>query len=75
MCIYFYVADQRVQFFSGKHFINMYQESFKYSYLLNEIKECAHQVALVMSDSVNSWTIACQAPLSMEFPRQEYWSG
>ena len=20
-------------------------------------------------------TIACQAPLSMEFPRQEYWSG
>ena len=21
------------------------------------------------------WTIACQAPLSMEFPRQECWSG
>ena len=21
------------------------------------------------------WTIACQASLSMEFPRQEYWSG
>ena len=21
------------------------------------------------------WTIACQAPLSMGFPRQEYWSG
>ena len=21
------------------------------------------------------WTLACQAPLSMEFPRQEYWSG
>ena len=21
------------------------------------------------------WTVACQAPLSMEFPRQEYWSG
>ena len=21
------------------------------------------------------WTITCQAPLSMEFPRQEYWSG
>ena len=21
------------------------------------------------------WTAACQAPLSMEFPRQEYWSG
>ena len=22
-----------------------------------------------------SWTVACQAPLSMGFPRQEYWSG
>ena len=24
---------------------------------------------------VTIWTIACQAPLSMEFSRQEYWSG
>ena len=22
-----------------------------------------------------SWTVACQAPLSMEFSRQDYWSG
>ena len=22
-----------------------------------------------------SWTVACQAPLSIEFSRQEYWSG
>ena len=30
----------------------------------------------VVSDSlVTPWTIACQAPLSMGFPRQEYWSG
>ena len=21
------------------------------------------------------WTVACQAPLPMGFPRQEYWSG
>ena len=29
-----------------------------------------------MSDSfVTSWTVARQAPLSMEFSRQEYWSG
>ena len=27
-----------------------------------------------MSDSVTPWTVACQAPLSMGFPRQEYWS-
>ena len=24
---------------------------------------------------VTPWTMACQAPLSMGFPRQEYWSG
>ena len=28
-----------------------------------------------MSDSVTPWTVACQAPVSMGFPRQEYWSG
>ena len=29
-----------------------------------------------MSDSfVIPWTVARQAPLSMGFPRQEYWSG
>ena len=29
-----------------------------------------------MSDSfATPWTAACQAPLSMGFPRQEYWSG
>ena len=30
---------------------------------------------LVMSESfVTPWTVACQAPLSMGFPRQECWS-
>ena len=29
----------------------------------------------VVSDSVTPWAVACQAPLSMEFSRQEYWSG
>ena len=28
----------------------------------------------VGSNSVMLWTVACQAPLSMEFSRQEYWS-
>ena len=28
----------------------------------------------VVPDSVTPWTIAQQAPLSMEFSRQEYWS-
>ena len=29
----------------------------------------------VVSDSATPSTVACQAPLSMGFPRQEYWSG
>ena len=30
----------------------------------------------VLSDTfATPWTVACQAPLSMGFPRQEYWSG
>ena len=29
----------------------------------------------MVSDFVIPWTVASQAPLSMEFPRQEYWSG
>ena len=29
----------------------------------------------VVSDSVTSWTVGRQAPLSMGFPRQDYWSG
>ena len=30
---------------------------------------------LLASDSETQWTVACQAPLSMELSRQEYWSG
>ena len=29
----------------------------------------------IVFDSVILWTVACQAPLSMEFSRKEYWSG
>ena len=28
-----------------------------------------------VSDSAIPWTVALQVPLSMEFSRQEYWSG
>ena len=44
-----------------------------------------HKIASVKNESeymvscgylfVNPWTVARQAPLSMEFPRQVYWSG
>ena len=32
-------------------------------------------ICAVMSDSVTPWTVAHQAPLSVGFPRQEYWNG
>ena len=35
---------------------------------------CAQSLSLVRL-FVTPWTVACQAPLSMGFSRQEYWSG
>ena len=32
-------------------------------------------VCSVVSDSATPWTVAHQAPLSLEFSRQEYWNG
>ena len=40
-----------------------------YKYLVKSVS------CLVMSNSVTPWTVACQAPLSMKFSRQEYWGG
>ena len=41
-----------------------------------ELREGSEQRSSVVSDSfVTLWTIAHQAPLSMGFSRQEYWSG
>ena len=33
------------------------------------------RICSVMFDSATPWMVAHQAPLSMGFPRQEYWSG
>ena len=41
---------------------------------LNIISLCVC-VCLVMSNSATPWTVAYQAPLSMRFSRQEFWSG
>ena len=41
----------------------------------NQWTESACLIASVVSDSATTWTVACRAALSMEFPRQEYWSG
>ena len=36
--------------------------------------ECALLSCSVVSDFATPWTVAYQAPQSMEFPRREYWS-
>ena len=41
--------------------------------LVESLSVCS--VTSVTSYSVTLWTIDCQAPLSMGFSRQEYWSG
>ena len=41
---------------------------------MNSTCRCAQSLSRVQL-SVTPWTIADQAPLSMGFPRQEYWSG
>ena len=38
----------------------------------SETKSVSHSV---VPNSVTPWAVALQAPLSMEFSRQEYWSG
>ena len=40
--------------------------------LIYESESVSHSV---VSDSATPWAVSCQAPLSMEFSRQEYWSG
>ena len=37
------------------------------------VQSCAK--SLQSSDSAHPWSVAYQAPLSMGFPGQEYWSG
>ena len=49
--------------------------SFTDFILYNYISENESVSHSVVSDSVTPWTAVHQAPLSMRFPRQEYWSG
>ena len=48
------------------------KKKFKISVLTSESKSVSHSV---VSKSATPRTIARQAPLSMGFPKQEYWSG
>ena len=54
----------------GNNYEAPYQGTFNLS-----ICVCVCVSPSVMSDSATLWTLASQAPQSMEFSRQEYWSG
>ena len=41
---------------------------------LKNVCVCVCVSPSVMSDFATPWTVACQAPLSVEFSRHEYWS-
>ena len=45
-----------------------------YLSLFSNLNVCAQSLSHVHLFAT-PWTVACQSPLSMEFPRQEYWSG
>ena len=42
---------------------------------VGNIIDCSVAQVCLVSDSATPWTVACQAPWSMKFSRQEYWSG
>ena len=46
-----------------------------YSMALHDIPFCGGLDAKSCPTLATPWTVACQAPLSMGFSRQEYWSG
>ena len=46
-----------------------------YIYIYKSIFSSVQFSHSVVSDSATPWTVAHQAPLSMEFSRQEFWSG
>ena len=50
-------------------------ETMQVSTLRNHMFTCYGLVAKLCPTLATPWNIACQAPLSMEFSRQEYWNG
>ena len=70
------LGGRGVSFFS--HLVNFIPSGSVCQVLsvLVTISVCVPVLCSVMSQFfVTSWTVACQAPLSVEFSRQQYWSG
>ena len=68
---YMHVSIHIYIFHKGKICIYIYVYTCMYAYML--LLLFSHEV--VSNFSVTPWTVVHQAPLSMGFSRQEYWSG
>ena len=59
----------------GHSFIHSEKRYSKAVWLLSIVRAYCHLVAKLCLTLATPWTVAHQAPLSMEFSKQEYWSG
>ena len=58
------------------HLMNFYKEFLSLTqWHCFAARHCCCLVIKLCLTLVTPWTVACQAPLSMAFPRQEYWCG
>ena len=58
-----------------KYFLVITESELWYTHTMGCARGPAMLIRSVVSDSATPWTVAHQAPLSMGFSRQEYWSG
>ena len=66
VCVYIYIYTWDVYIYTWEVCI--------YIYIYVYMHACVHGFSRVWLFAT-LWTVACQAPLSMGFSRQEYWSG
>ena len=62
---------KKIKFFPPDQANLPVSEAIRKRVSLGTLESVSHSV---MPSSAIPWTVACQAPLSMEFSRQEYWS-
>ena len=55
--------------------VNQSIKNRRLSKVIHGQKEESMCACSIVPDSATLWTVICQAPLSMGFSRQEYWSG
>ena len=74
--------EAKNQFFNRKHGWPLEKPKRIYSYIIRLSSKSFLNINIIVVQSlshvwffVTLWTVACQAPLSMEISRQEYWSG